>query len=188
MFALKSSLKSVAAFTLVVLPLLFMGGCGFEPLYGPNSTSSGQTLGVERALAKIKIAPLPLREGQILHNYLLDKLNPSGAPVDPQAHLQVSVALDKNSISIRRDGTTQRFNMVATAKLILRDKDNKKILYTDIIKRMASFSLGEATADFGYASTISETDAKKRTLLLIAEDMQIMLATYYKKWPEVTQH
>ncbi len=159
-----------------------MGGCGFEPLYGPRTTSDGESLGVERALAGIKIAPLPEREGQILHNHLLDKLNPSGEPLDPDAFLKVSVSLDKHSISVRKDGTTQRFNMVATAHLILRDKDNKKILYTDTIKRTASFSLGEATAAFGYASTISESDAKRRTLLLIAEDMQVMLAIYYKKW------
>ncbi|HBN21971.1 MAG TPA: hypothetical protein DD412_01885 [Holosporales bacterium] len=187
MFVPKSSLRGGIALALVVLPLLLVGGCGFEPLYGPKTTSSGEELGVERALAGIKIASLPKREGQILHNHLLDKLNPSGEPMDPQAHLQVSVSLDKQSISVRKDGTTQRFNMVATAKLILRDKDNKKILYTDIIKRTASFSLGDATAEFGYASTISETDAKKRTLLLIAEDMQIMLATYYRKWPEEAQ-
>lgn len=172
---------------LVALPLIFVGGCGFEPLYGPQSTSSGEALGVEHSLAGIKIAPLPKREGQILHNHLLDKLNPSGEPMDPQAHLQVSVSLDKHSISVRKDGTTQRFNMVATAQLILRDKEDKKVLYTDTIKRTASFSLGDATAEFGYASTVSETDAKKRTLLLIAEDMQIMLATYYKKWPKGNQ-
>jgi LPS-assembly lipoprotein len=189
LFVPKSSVKGGVALALVVLPLLFAGGCGFEPLYGPHSTSNGgEMLGVERALAGIRIAPLPKREGQILHNHLLDKLNPSGEPVDPQAHLQVNVSLDKYSISVRKDGTTQRFNMVATAQLILRDKENKKILYTDTIKRTASFSLGDTTAEFGYASTVSETDAKKRTLLLIAEDMQIMLATYYKKWPEGIQH
>jgi LPS-assembly lipoprotein len=186
LFVPKSSFRVFVALAFVALPL-FMGGCGFEPLYGPRSTSDGNELGVERSLAQIKIAPLKMREGQILHNYLLDKLNPSGEPLDPQAHLQVSVDLDKHSISVRKDGTTQRFNMVATARLILRDKDNKNLLYTDTIKRTASFSLGGVTAAFGYASTISETDAKKRTLLLIAEDMQIMLATYYKKWPEVSE-
>ena len=159
---------------------LFLSGCGFQPLYGP--CDQGETLGVERALSGIKIAKLPERNGQILHNYLLDKLNPSGEPADPQAFLQVNVSLDKQSISLRKDGTTQRFNMVATAHLTLRDKDNKKVLYTDTIKRTASFSLGEATAAFGCASTVSETDAKRRTLLLVAEDMQVMLATYYKKW------
>jgi len=187
LFVPKSSFRGLIALSLFSLPLLFMGGCGFEPLYGPHSTSTGEQLGVERSLAGIKIAPLPKREGQILHNYLLDKLNPSGEPLDPQAHLQVSVSLDKYSISVRKDGTTQRFNMVATAHLILRDKENKKILYTDTIKRTASFSLGDTTAEFGYAGTVSETDAKRRTLLLIAEDMQVMLATYYKKWPVVSE-
>lgn len=167
-------------FNVILSLVFFVGGCGFEPLYGPCAGT--RDLGIESALAGIEIKNLPEREGQILHNHLLDKLNPSGSPLDPQAHLEVNLSLEKHSISLRKDGTTQRFNMVATAHLTLRDKDNKKILYTDTIKRTASFSLGEATAAFGYSSTISEADAKRRTLLLVAEDMQVMLATYYKKW------
>ncbi len=158
-----------------------MTACGFEPLYGPHATLS--TPEVETHLAQIKIAPMTERTGQILRNHLLDKLNASGEPAQPEAHLNVIFTLDKVSTSLRRDGTTQRFNMIATAKVILRDKDNKKILYEDTIKRTASFSIGDAIAEFGYASTVSENDARRRTLLLVAEDLHLMLATYYKKWP-----
>ena len=160
---------------------LCLASCGFEPLYGPHSAVEAP--GVESHLAQIKIVQLPERTGQILRNHLLDKINPAGEPTQPEAHLDVDVTLAKQSTSLRRDGTTQRFNMLAMVKVILRDKDNKKILYEDTINRTASFSIGDATAAFGYASTVSESDAKKRTLLLVAEDLHLMLATYYKKWP-----
>lgn len=159
-----------------------VSGCGFTPLYGPYS--SEESPGVERHLAQLKLASAPAtRNDQILHNHLLDKLTPAGVPTAPEGYLHVDLTLSKNSISLRKDGTTQRFNMVATAHIMLRDRDNKKTLYTDTVKRIASFSIGEATAEYGYASTVSEVDAKRRTLLLVAEDMHIMLATYYKKWP-----
>lgn len=166
---------------IILMASLCVASCGFEPLYGPYSRIEAPE--VENHLAQISIAPLPERTGQILRNHLLDKLNPSGEPAQPKAHLEIDVNLAKHSTSLRRDGTTQRFNMVATAHITLRDQDNKKILYKDTLKRTASFSIGDATAEFGYASTVSEGDAKKRTLLLIAEDLHLMLATYYKKWP-----
>ena len=112
---------------LILVAGLCLSACGFEPLYGPHSSIEAPE--VEAHLAQIKVPQSTNRIGQILRNHLLDKLNPSGEPTDPKAHLHIDVTLAKNSTSLRRDGTTQRFNMVATAQIILRDKDNKKILY-----------------------------------------------------------
>ena len=165
---------------------LVLASCGFEPLYGPQSHQDG--VGVESRLASIKIAHMPERTGQIFRNHLLDKLNPSGEPRDPQAYLDVSFDMVKTSTSMRRDGTVQRFNITATATVILRDSYNRKVLYTDVIKRTTSFAIGDVTAEFAYAGTISEKDAKRRVLLLLADDLHLMLATYYKKLTQpVTQ-
>ena len=166
---------------IILMAGLCLASCGFEPLYGPHSSIGAPE--VENHLAQISIAQLPERTGQILRNHLLDKLNPSGEPAHPEAFLSIDLTLEKQATSLRKDGTIQRFNMIATATITLRDQDNKKILYNDIVRRTASYSIGDATAEFGYASTISESDAKKRTLLLVAEDLHLMLATYYKKWP-----
>jgi len=158
---------------------MVMSGCGFEPLYGPKWTGDSY---VENQLAEVKIALIPDREGQILRNHLLDKLNAAGEPTFPQAYLHVSLVLDKVSVSVRRDGTTQRFNVVATAEITLKDQNRKKTLYNDTIKHVTSYSIGELTAEFGYASLTSEADAKKRVLELLANEIKLMLATYYKKW------
>lgn len=161
-----------------------LSGCGFQPLYGPEES---QKLGTEDQLSQIKIAPLKLREGQILHNHLLDRLNPQGEPLSPTAFLNVDLTIEKVATSLRRDGTTQRFNIVAKASFVLKGQDQKRILYKDSIKRIVAFSIGDITAEYGYASTVSEKDAKARALGLLADEIQMMVATYYKKWSKPQQ-
>lgn len=165
--------------------LLFAGlgclsSCGFKPLYSSTGILTSST--AEENLSQIKIGLIPDREGQILRNHLLDILNPAGEPLDPQAYLEVNFKFEKAGVSVRRDGTVQRFRITGTVDITLKDKDKKTILYQDKLKHAATFSLGDLTADTGYASIVSEADAKKRVVELLAHEIHLVLATYYQKW------
>jgi LPS-assembly lipoprotein len=157
---------------------LALSACDLRPLY----MAEGDKQNPSDQLAEIKIKVIPDREGQILRNHLLDCLNRSGEPTLPQAHLETRLTHNKVSISLRRDGTTQRFNVASVAEIKLWDKTGKKTLYTDTIKHTTSFLVGDRTAAYGYASVMSERDAVERGLKLLADDIQLALATYYQKW------
>ncbi|MCM0018613.1 MAG: hypothetical protein NBV67_01330, partial [Tagaea sp.] len=68
---------------LVGLPAI-LAGCGFEPLHRATARGSAAD-----SLAAIRIDPIADRSGQILRNYLLDRLSPRGTPARPDYVLRV---------------------------------------------------------------------------------------------------
>ena len=187
MFADK--LKVIAGIAIVAV----ISGCGFEPLY----QSGGDALDGEvvSKLSDVKIEIIADREGQILRNHLLDKINYQGEPQQPKYFLDTKLKITKDPISYRKDGTVQRYNVQTHVDIKLfaskektNEKSNKKqVLYEDSVDRYSSYSVGEITSEFVYASTMSESEAKRRALLLVADEIHLLLATYFKKWRDQPQ-
>ena len=186
-------------------------GCGFQPLYGPHSQNTagsytGGSYQVQDELNAVRIAKLPKREGQILRNYLLDKLTPSGEPLQAQLYLDMDLKLEKEITSLRRDGTSQRYNTTATVDIKLYEisahedrlivdsaqfnKPNyaassprpalskQNLLFEDQIIRTTSYSIGRSAMEPGYPGTVADKDSRKRVLKLVADDIQLMVASY----------
>jgi LPS-assembly lipoprotein len=163
---------------------VLLAACHWEPLYGPQASLEAQLdPAIEDKLALTKIALIPDREGQVLRNHLLDKLNPAGEPSAPQWQLVVSLSLQKSGGALRKDGTFQRFNLVATAPIKLIDLQTNKTLYDDTARAVMSYAIGDSTAEFGYSATVAEQDAQLQAVKLLADEIYLMLATHYKKWP-----
>ena len=171
---------------------LLLTACQWEPLYGPGSQSethsasqSGAPLeaAIEDKLAQIKVVLIPNREGQVLRNHLLDKLNPTGEPTAPQWRLVVDLSLQKSGVALRKDGTFQRFNLIAVAPIKLIDLQTQKVIYGDMAQTVTSYAIGDSTAEFGYSATVAEQDAQLQAVRLLADEIHLMLATHYKKWP-----
>lgn len=171
-----------------VIAVLSLNACGFQPLYGPNSDL--ETVEIQSRLEQIKVSKLPHREGLILRNYILDKLNPSGEPSSPEMALDIDLKLEKEITSLRRDGTSQRYNTIATVDLRLyrldpsspEKRSKKNLLYEDQIIKITSYSIGQSATEPGYPGTVADRDSRKRVLKLVADDVQLMLATYMARW------
>jgi len=160
------------------LIVVFLSACGFEPLYGPNSTCAPA---VCEELEQVKILCIKDREGQILRNYLLDIMNPTGQPTFPLAFLKVNLLIKKEASLILRDGTSSRYKLTLTAHLMLRDAETEKTLYTDTVTVINAYYIGQFTAISAYASTLAERDAREKGLKLLADQIRITLASYYKQ-------
>lgn len=136
----------------------------------------------------IKIASLPEREGQILRNHLLDQFNPSGEPHGDDLLLDLDLKIEKEATSLRRDGTSQRFNIRVNLAFKLLDQSKAKalqkprLLYEDQILRTTSFSIGRSALEPGYPGFVAEKDAIARALKLASKDVYLMVATYFKKF------
>lgn len=166
----------------VLVLILSLAGCGFQPLNSrsvepaPGSSNAqvnqNSTLG---ELAAIRIAPLSDRPGQEMHNLLRDRLNPSGQPSTPKYELEVRLTESIRELAFESDETATRADLSIIANYRLRRVDTQKTLSTGRSRSISSYNILERQ----FASTISESDARSRTLRDIADDIRIRLGAYF---------
>lgn len=160
----------------LLLPAL--AGCGFQPLNSRTATDGGASAGAKGSLdelAAIRIAPLSDRAGQEMHNLLRDRLNPSGQPAAPKYELVVQLSESIREVALESDETATRADLSITANYSLRRFDTQKLVSSGRSRSVSSYNILEKQ----FASTISESDARSRTLRDIADDIRIRLAAYF---------
>ncbi|WP_282604773.1 LPS assembly lipoprotein LptE [Pelagibius sp. Alg239-R121] len=167
--------------TATLIASLALTGCGFQPLNSQdsaaasgsvNAAGNGSTL---NELAAIRIAPLSDRAGQEMHNLLRDRLNPAGQPTAPKYELQVRLTESIREVAFESDETATRADLSIVAIYQLRRSDNQKMVSTGRSRSVSSYNILEKQ----FASTISEADARSRTLRDIADDIRIRLAAHF---------
>lgn len=150
-----------------------LAACGFEPLYGSAGTG-GVGHATEVLLSQVEIETISNREGQILHNYLLDRLNPRGRPKKPDYFLTASLKTSTRSYGVKRDDTSTRASLTVQANFKLHSKSGKEIEFS--IRRIAGYSKTQSE----YVTLVAERDAMKRNLREIANDVRLRVGTYLK--------
>jgi hypothetical protein len=151
-------------------------GCGFEPLY---HSSSGRISTCEQ-LAQVKIARIKDREGQVLRNRLVDIINIHGEPACPCALLEIDLGESEAYRSLRKDGTASRYQITITATMRLKDCETGELLYQDTARAITSYYVGDISSVSAYSTTIAKRDATNKTLKVLAEEIELMIASYYK--------
>lgn len=158
---------------IAVLGLVFAGGCGFSPVYGTLGSSDGSNY-VQTELAATRIAIIEDREGQILHNLLLDRFHPNGRNPNGQHGLRVELIVDSVDLGTQIDATTTRSRLTVHASAVLSAYGKSEQFRASAV---ASFS----TSESDYASLIAEQDAIERSLVVIADDLRLQIATFFEK-------
>lgn len=153
---------------LSLISLLVISACGFRPLY---ATSNGKD---SEVLQQVHISPIANREGQILHNHLLDIMNPKGRPANPIYTLSSEVSYSSASLGVQSDDTTIRKVTTVTAKFVFSGGD---INENFTVSKKAGYS----ETDNVYATSVAEDDAIARSLREIAEDAKIRTASILKQ-------
>lgn len=132
-------------------------GCGFQPLYGSYAANGQKT---EEALNRITVANIPEREGQVLRNYLIDRLYLSGRPDNPLYVLTVVLASSEADLGIRKDATAARTNLTTTASFVLTERATGR----EILRATANSTASYNRLDAQYAALVAEKNAMDRTL------------------------
>jgi LPS-assembly lipoprotein len=153
--------------------LWLLAGCGFEPLYG----SRGQGSRVDSALSEIRIAPIKDRAGQQLYNYLLDRLNPRGAPDRPRFILTTTLAISKVELGIERDETATRAKLSLSANFSLRNAADNAVVYAGSSQSTNSFNIVESD----FATLSAEKDAIDRAARVVSEEIKTRLGLYLNR-------
>lgn len=165
------SIRRLAAiwFSLVVV-LLLVQGCGFEPLLAarPSAGSAADDL------SKIRIAYIQDRSGQILRNHLISALTPRGEPVQPAYVLTVRIEEPQQNIAYRRDDSISRYGYGVNAYWTLRDSAGRALMSSS-----SSSSTTFAVSDSEYATLASLQNARDRLMQDISQDIRYVLSSYF---------
>lgn len=173
---------SLARFRIAVLvaaaaaSVVALSGCGYRPVYGEQSAAvSGD---VARAgLGSVKILGIADRRGQILRNYLLDRMTPRGEPATPRYVLSVTTTESRRFTSSRADGTATRADLVIVARYSLRDATSDLVVFTERSEGLATYNLLTAR----YASVASEDEARRRAAEQIADQIALQVALFLNR-------
>jgi len=150
-----------------------VSGCGFQPLYGERSGSAS----VSGDLALVEISKISNRTGQILRNELLDRINPNGEPGKPKYTLEITLSISKQELGIRKDETATRANMQFSSTFLLRENSSGAIVYRSGAAATTSYNI----VDSDYGTISAERNARKRGIVIIAENITLRLSAYFNR-------
>ncbi len=149
-----------------------VAGCGFRPVYGTGGADGGADAAEDLAATQVGI--IADREGQILHNLLLDRFNPRGRPTEPRHSLSTAVSIAISELGTQIDETTTRSQVTVSATSTLNAFGEAHSFRSRIV---ATFS----TTESEYASSVAEQDAIKRAMVVIADDIRLQVATFFER-------
>jgi LPS-assembly lipoprotein len=163
----------------LVLALLGLAGCGFRPLYGEDSAIGSADLSRVR-VDTIQDVPDPTgrsvstaRVGQLLRNYLLDRITPRGSAAAPQYVLKVYVGESKNTaIGIRSDESATRATLVLTASYSLSRTDGGGAILSTRAQSYVSYNVLRDE----FATLAAEKDARQNAARELSETISLDVA------------
>lgn len=128
-------------------------------------------------LEQIRITPIENRVGQIVHNSLLDLLNPRGRPARPRYELQVTLRENIARLAVERNAFATRANLNLHASFLLTDRATGQRLYSSRDTVIGSYNL----YDSDFATLSAERDARRRAALEISQIIRTKLAAYFSQ-------
>ncbi|MEE9194765.1 MAG: LPS assembly lipoprotein LptE [Alphaproteobacteria bacterium] len=149
-----------------------LGACGFQPLYGQRTGSASA-----QELALVTIDTIADREGQKLHNFLRDRLNPLGSPPEPFYRLQLKLTTSTRQLAIRKDATASRANLILSANFILTDIRTRKVLFRGRSRSTNSYNI--LVSEF--ATIASLNDATTRAARELSDEISARLAIFFSR-------
>ena len=133
--------------------------------------------GARADLASVKILGIADRRGQLLRNYLLDRMTPRGEPVQPRYILTVTSNEAQRITDSRADGTATRADLIIAARYNLRDATSDLVVFSERSEGLATYNL--LTARF--ASVASEDEARRRAVEQVADQIALQVALFLNR-------
>lgn len=159
----------------LILSVMLVAACGFEPMYGRNVNES---VGVENELALVEIGGIPDREGQYLRNALIDRFYRNGRPVAPRYELsaqEVQEHLVDLDITKSSDATRGQLRLGTT--IYLKDKSTDKTVLERSLNSTTSYNILGSE----FATRVTEDNARQNALDDLARQIELQLNLYFKR-------
>ena len=151
---------------LALLAVAALAGCGFHPLY---SRSSGDPR-IAPEMASVYVSPIADREGQLVRNALLGRLNASG---ESRYRLEVTVIESESPVLLQSDQTASIDDVSYNASFTLYEGT------TVLTKGTASRTLSFDFLNQQYSNISARSFIERRAAEEIATQIRDTLATYF---------
>ena len=156
-----------------------LSGCGFRPVYGPGGAAGGP----QTELAAIDVALIPDRAGQLLRQFLQQRLD-RGEGVVKRYSLSVSYYIAADAIAIQTDSTSTRIRDIGNATWTLKALNPAQ---TTIVNGTARALDGVNVIDQQYfAADLAGEAAIRRIGEAIANQITLQIASYFTRHPAAT--
>ncbi len=155
----------------LILALLMLGACGFEPLYG---TRGGDGPGIRAAA--IEIAPIKDRIGHVVRNHLIDSLTPDGQPAQPDYRLRIKITQTTAPLMIQLNDSVNRFNLTLRATFSLSDRTGA-VVYRGAAKAIGSYNV----VDSKFATLAAEQDAAREAARALSDEIRALILVYFTR-------
>ena len=153
-----------------------LGGCGFKPLYGEGGAVGKAS--IQGTLGQVSINPIRTRTGQILRNYLIDRMNPQGQPGGGASYnLVIALSLRKQELGIRRDETATRANLILTAAFVMTENSSGAVVFRGVERSVTSYNI----LSNEFATLSAERDARSRGAEQLADHITTRVALYFNR-------
>ncbi len=153
----------------------FLGGCGFQPLYGKSFAAYAP-----KEFAAIRVKPIRDRIGQQLHNHLLSLLNPDGRPSKPRYVLTARISESIASLGIRKSAFATRANLTLSVNYQLSPLPTGDQILTGNESIIVSYNI----LDSDFATLMAEKSARARAVRELAQAIRTRLAGQFVHPPE----
>ena len=158
---------------------LFIGGCGFQPLYKHDTASHN----ILKELSLIRIAPIEDRIGQQLRNFLQDDITPRGKPSNPSYELIVEINKTRRDLVLLQDATSTFAKISLHASYNLRNFNTGAALTSGNVTAKTGFTISQSE----YANIRAEAEASSRASRQISYDITRQLTLFLKKQNHTTK-
>ena len=155
---------------------LAISSCDFEPIHGQRSGASSV------ALAAIDIQPIADRSGQMLHNELLQQMQPRG-PAEARYSLSVTMAEGLANLGIRKDTVATRANLTLSANFTIAELGDAKRQLSGLAQSVNSYNI--LTSDF--ANLSAREDARRRGINQLALELRKRISVWLTRGGEPTR-
>ena len=149
-----------------------LAACGFHPLYGGSDNRA-----INQELARISIPSIENRLGQIVHNLLLDRLNPYGRRSDTRYTLNVSVTRSTEEIGLKFTEEATRAKLTLIARYYLTRDTDGMILTEGNVRSVNSYNI----SDSEFSRISSEQDAAERASREVSDEIKTRLSLYFSQ-------
>jgi LPS-assembly lipoprotein len=163
----------LALVALTAMAGLGLAGCGFQPLYGSNTTTaSGARL--SETMAAVDIQPIPGRVGQKVRNELIFA-NTGGGEAPPQKYkLRIAVRerVINQLVQISGDARGQVYQLEASFKLV--DASSGAIIHQGSAVSRAAFNRYQEI----FANVRARYDAENRAARTVSDSIKTQVAAF----------
>lgn len=150
-----------------------LGGCGFQPMYGP--TASGAQL--TDVMKTVNIATIPGRVGQRVRNELIYGVTSGGEAAKSEYRLDIALKESLRNTLVAKTGDPQGQVYELNAEFKLVRLSDRQVIFTGFSASSAPFDRA-GTDGSVFADVRAKIDAENRAAGSLADNIKTRLAAY----------